>query len=414
MAFGSLHRLQIRWRNIGLVLLILFCWAVGSMPQLMRDLHGVNLYLVSLTGVLCTSATMAGLRYNLVNAAGRISAAWLVAFWAVMLIFYLAIYPISQWHIFGVGSDSEDALRIASTQLMQFHYPYYTHTYLGNPISPLPGAVLLAGPFQAVGRVSLQNVFWLAIFILFCIRLFRHRATVLAFLIVMTFGTLVTLNNFLAGTDYTVNLWYVCAASLLFLKAHVENYSTWKRLAAGVLLGVTLSSRPVYPLILIPLLIAYLSQHKDLRCALLNMSIPLLVAAAITAPFYFYDSVHFSPLRLADKLEFLSPNNARAALVILPMIAISIACSGFFVRLTMARLFLIAGIASSSILLTPGILLVLHTHSQLPDSSMLSYANVSVTLIALWAFCQFESTQGVAPGAERETSISQSAGRLGT
>jgi hypothetical protein len=388
------------WRT-GLSVLIVLCWAVGSVPLLAKYLHGVNLYASSLAGALCIATAIAGFRWILVARAGRVTVAWLVTFWAVMLALYLVLYPISQRHIAGVGSDSEDALRIAATQLMSLHYPYYARTYLGNLITPLPGAVLLAVPFQAVHRVSAQNIFWLAIFVGLCARFFRQRATALAFLAIMTFGNLVTLDQFVVGVDYTVNLWYVCAAVCVFLKAHEDNRSTWVRLAAGALLGVTLSSRPVYPLVFTPLLIAYLSQHKNLRGAIAAVVTPLLVAAGVTAPFYVYDPAHFAPLHIEQKLGFLPPPAAHMLLVVLPAMALLAACSGFFLRLTIARVFLIAGMASIVILLTPAVLLLLDRQSQEPSWALFGYANVSVTLIALWAFYALEDAPASIHGASR-------------
>jgi hypothetical protein len=388
---GSKQRLPSPSRNIGLIFLILFCWAVASIPQLAKYFHDLRLFLVFLTGALCIVVLVASLRWLLAKQTDRISTMAFVTFWSVMVILYLFLYPLSQRHAVGSGSDAEDALRVAATQLMQFHYPYYGRTFAGNPITPLPGAVLLAVPFQAVHRIGLQNIFWLAGFICFCAGFFRRRATALAFLIVMTFAALVSLDHFVVGGDYTVNLWYVCVASYLFVKAYDGNHRAWAGIAAGVLLGVTLSSRAVYPLVFIPLLTAYVRQHRSLLGAGLIMLNPLLVATVITVPFYFYDRAHFSPLHIAQKLNFLPPRQADMALILLTWVAISVACSGYFVRLTLARLFLIAGIASSSILLTPGILLLFSDQSQERGLGVLSYANVPATLIALWAFYQLEA-----------------------
>jgi len=39
-------------------------------------------------------------------------------------------------------------------------YPYYETSFLGNPISPMPGALLIALPFYVLGWTALQNIVW--------------------------------------------------------------------------------------------------------------------------------------------------------------------------------------------------------------------------------------------------------------
>jgi hypothetical protein len=74
------------------------------------------------------------------------------------------VYEVVQSGRFGGGSDSDDALVTGVYELAAGRYPYYVKTYLGNPISPLPGALILAAPFVAVGCVALAHVFWLFVF----------------------------------------------------------------------------------------------------------------------------------------------------------------------------------------------------------------------------------------------------------
>src|SRR5689334_12248535 len=78
----------------------------------------------------------------------------------LLLAVVLFIYPIANVHASMRGSDRDDALLDATAALLRGEYPYSRPTYLGNPITPLPGALLLAIPFVVIGNVALANFFW--------------------------------------------------------------------------------------------------------------------------------------------------------------------------------------------------------------------------------------------------------------
>ena len=86
---------------------------------------------------------------------------------------FAVLYPISLKHTLNVGSDREDALRIELNAVRHHQYPYGTHTFLGNPPTPLPGAMLLAALFFTIGHIAWQNFLWLALFFLFAVHFFR-------------------------------------------------------------------------------------------------------------------------------------------------------------------------------------------------------------------------------------------------
>ena len=66
----------------------------------------------------------------------------------------------------GGGSDSDDALNLATRALLHGEYPYRIRTYLGSPATYLPGSLLLAVPFVLLGNAAYQDLFWLAAFLL--------------------------------------------------------------------------------------------------------------------------------------------------------------------------------------------------------------------------------------------------------
>jgi hypothetical protein len=374
------------WRQRALIALIVLCWAVGALPQIAKYLSGTALIAATLAGAIVVLATVKLVLRSPSEPRPVRPLAWLCGFWLAMLLLYLVLYPLSQRHTVGIGSDAEDALRVAALQLTRLSYPYSAHTYIGNPITPLPGAILLALPFEPLGRVGLQNIFWLTVLIVLCTEWLGDWLKALGFLMVMSLEDLVSVDQFVTGGDYTVNTWYVCAAVMLFLGAHASARSVALRLGTAVLLGVTLSSRLVYPIVIVPLLAAYLARRRGPRAATLCLLTPLIVAIGITVPFYLYDPAQFAPLHVQQKLLFLPRAEAQAVLIGLPLAAALVACSGFLVHLTLARIFLIAGVASSTILLLPSVLMLLQTPVSQFNWQLLSYANASATFVALWAF----------------------------
>ncbi len=376
--------------DAGMFLLISLGWIVCSLSQMVRRAPHM-LAVGVLAGVLFIAIVMAGSRwYQRRPAVRQLHWAWLAAFWLLIAVLYAVVYHISQRHIFGPGSDSEDALRIAGSQMLQLHFPYYLHTYLGNAITPMPGATMLAIPFLLMGRVSFQNLVWMAAFILFCAKFFRFRSTALAYLLIFVLAAPDVLNDIAVGDDYCINTFYICTLTFLFLRTYQKNASGWQHIAAGILLGFALSSRPTY-IVIPPLALAYmLQQDKGTMTALRSFALPILVAAVITVPFYLYDPAHFSPSHVTGKLNFMAPLLAHILLVLLPVLAVLISCSGFFVRLTMPRLFLLAGIGSAVILMTSG-LIAFGIHNSNKGFESLDYSKAAVIFFALWAFSRFES-----------------------
>jgi hypothetical protein len=78
----------------------------------------------------------------------------------VVLAVTLFIYPKANIHTPMRGSDRDDALLDATSALLRGEFPYSRPTYLGNPITPLPGALLLAVPFVLAGNAALANALW--------------------------------------------------------------------------------------------------------------------------------------------------------------------------------------------------------------------------------------------------------------
>ena len=86
-------------------------------------------------------------RYSLAKFASRVTGRqvlWLGAVsFLLLLIAFAMVYPVADSGVMGGGSDDDDALDMATRELLHGRYPYHPRTYLGNPPAQLPGASLL-------------------------------------------------------------------------------------------------------------------------------------------------------------------------------------------------------------------------------------------------------------------------------
>lgn len=221
---------------------------------------------------------------------------------AAMLALFAVVYPYANAGMVGGGTDRDDALNVAVHELLNDRYPYYPRTYLGAPISPLPGALVLAMPFVLLGNSAYQNIFWLMLLLIaFAYYLGRWSQALMLFWLALACAP-VLWQEFLTGGDLLANSAIVTLFMLLTL--HVfrgPRPQIRQMLLPGLLLGIGLSSRANYLLVLAPLLVL-LWKQSGRRVALGYTAYVLLVAAVITVPFYLYDPAGFSPLHTLHKV----------------------------------------------------------------------------------------------------------------
>ncbi|MEO6656314.1 MAG: hypothetical protein ABIO36_09560 [Pyrinomonadaceae bacterium] len=219
----------------------------------------------------------------------------LVTFVVVIAIVIYA-YPIADSGVYGGGSDADDALILAANALIHGQYPFYPLTYLGNPIAPMPGSVILAVPFVFFALFALQNIFWLAVF--FCV-VRKHLNSsfyglVLLWLILIFSPSV--FQNLVTATDRVANALYILTAMWFMLKTIPRPASAvWKKILPTVLLGIGLSSRSNF-FFLVPLLFGILGQNTDWKTATKYLLLAGFVFALVTLPFWIYDPAGFTPL----------------------------------------------------------------------------------------------------------------------
>lgn len=257
----------------------------------------------------------------------RVQWKWMVALLVagvfLLLVAFEFAYPIANSGRFGPGSDRDEALNQAVAALLRGEYPYYQKTYLGNPISPMPGSLVLAAPFYWLfGNGAYQTAFWVGVFALVLI----DRRSVESFPRLMVFALAwlvspVLAQEFLTGGDLIANSLFMAVATYWVIEAlSSPDRSGWELLLASALLGICLSSRANF-MTIVPIIFFVAARVRGYAFALKHGLVAAAVFVALTGAFYFHDPAAFSPLHTANKLakfNGLLPN----AVVVVPLVTL--------------------------------------------------------------------------------------------
>jgi hypothetical protein len=199
------------------------------------------------------------------------------------------------------GSDRDDAVRIATTRLLDGEYTYGGLTYQGNPMYELPGAILLAAPFAALGILGAQNLLWLAL--MFLVLRWCVGAAVLALLAVwLALLSPEFWRELLTGGDIIANAAAVAALVVALVAAHRRGAAGWSTLALAAALGVVLSWRATF-LTILPLLFAAIGRSVGWQRSVRSTGTAVAAFAAVTLPFYLARPDEFTPADAGEKLE---------------------------------------------------------------------------------------------------------------
>ncbi len=187
--------------------------------------------------------------------------------------------------------------------MLEGEYPYYAETYFGNPISPMPGALLLAIPFVLLGNSAFQSFFWLLVFFVVMSRLLGDgRSALILFWAIFVLSP-VALQELVTGGDYLANSLYVLVFAVWTVNAASRlDTAVWMKLLPAILLGIGLSSRANFVLIM-PLVFAAMVHTSGWRPAIWHTAVAGAAFAAVTAPFYLYDPGGFSPLHASGMIS---------------------------------------------------------------------------------------------------------------
>ena len=377
-------------QQVGLILLIILGWLTCTAAVVEKYVPLRPAAFLCFLGCIFVAIIMTLLRWSYRR--GLDIPRWsLVALFAVLVLSFAFLYPKSLHHDeLRKGSDREDALRVELVAVTHNQYPYNARTFRNNPPTPLPGALWLASPFFFLGRIALQNLVWTAAFIVFLCRFFRRRSTVFAFVVLFLLTAFENLQDFVVGGDYITNFIYISIAVFLFTHTVERRRIDWLGILSVILLGVALSSRVIYMVVLFPLL-AFTWQRTSLRRTVILFAGVLAVAAMATLPV-------FSPHPISRLLAQLGQNHDKFQALpaylpgeLLPPIALFIASVSFFVPVNLSRIYLISGVATLVMLLPPmaGIVAAEGGLSR-PLNTNIEYLAVSVLFIGLWIFSRWE------------------------
>jgi hypothetical protein len=272
-----------------------------------------------------------------------------------LLVAFVIVYPVANSGLMGGGSDRDEALNIAVAELVHWRYPYYNKTYLEGPISPLPGAIVLAIPFVLIGNSAYQNFFWLMAFFQ-VIKIYLKDGRLALILIWSILGlSPEVLREFLTGGDGLANSIYILIFILMLIRVILKPINYLKIMSA-VLLGIGLSSRP-HLILLLPLVFSILIQKNGLKIATKYMLFICTALGAVTLPFYLYDPQAFSPLHQTTKLSQFS-SILPFSEIIIPLSGGTIACCLAFQRMDKKGILLMknCAIIQAFIILSPVVL----------------------------------------------------------
>jgi hypothetical protein len=242
-----------------------------------------------------------------------------------LTVAFVALHPFEDSRGPGKSSDRDEGLEMATGLLAKGETPYYPSNRTAGPLSLLPGSIFLAAPFVAIGKVGLQNVFWLAVFLIAAAAYFRDKAFALWALAVPLAVSEAALYEFISGGDLIANGIYVAVFFLLAMNRWEDpRIPAWQRWLACVLVGVGLASRANF-LLLLPVFGAALWRTAGWRVAVGAGLLTTLTTAAITLPFYLNDPEGFSPLLSRGKLGFVDESLPWAGTSIIGL-AILVSC----------------------------------------------------------------------------------------
>ncbi|MDP3731847.1 MAG: hypothetical protein Q8R31_02280 [Candidatus Omnitrophota bacterium] len=281
------------WSFIGLALSLILP-SLGQVYKYLKD-TGVFLYILSVFFILLILHKYCLKKFLSKITEKQIFYLTVVTFLLLIVLFFL-VYPLVNSGIVGGGSDRDEDANIATNELLHGRYPYYPKTYLGNSLTHLPGSLLLSVPFVLLGNSAYQNFFWLFIFIIVAKSLLRssHLALLLFWMILIL--SPVTAQEFVTGGDLLSNSIYILFF-IFFLVNNVlaPNAKEWKKILSAVLLGIGLSSRANF-ILLLPLVFFTLVKNKGLKDATMYTGLSCLIFLTLTLPFYLYDPRGFTPL----------------------------------------------------------------------------------------------------------------------
>jgi hypothetical protein len=317
-------QMVVAWRLIGGFAFALFLCSASLFHQYLGAV-GVYLYAPCLLAAVALAWYVAPIVHRRMSEKQALSL--IILLLLGLGILFLVGYPVANSGGLGQGSDRDEALQLATIRLVRGEYPYYVRTYLDNPITPLPGALLLATPFALLGNAASQNLLWLTLFLIVARLFFLDTRYTLAMLLSLLLFAPIIVREVVTGSDFLANSLYILLSIVLFVHATTRTNSQLAN-AAAILLGIALSSRANF-LFLLPVVFGALVQHRGWQIAMRYTTLVLLTCAAITLPFWLYDPKGFSPLHTIGEVaifDTLVPGSSYLFPFLTALVALFLSC----------------------------------------------------------------------------------------
>lgn len=237
---------------------------------------------------------------------------------ALVVAFVVGV-PAALGDALGAGSDRANALDVALSRLADGRYPYAATTYVGNPITPLPGALLLAAPFWwLTGSAAWQNVAW--VLVLLAVVGGGRRAWPAATCAFTVVGGLEVLREYLVGDDLVTGTVPALAATVWILRV-AARASVAALTASALVLGMVTCTRPHLALVVAVVAVAVGVLAGWRRAALVGVTAGL-VWAALIVPFLLGGTARFSPLHVAAKVT--GNRSVTVGIVVVALVAVAL------------------------------------------------------------------------------------------
>lgn len=246
-------------------------------------------------------------------------AAGVVAGLCLVVGFILIYESADSLRLVGRGSDRDDALGAAAESLWNGEHPYGRPTYLGNAISVLPGAIILALPLYALRLIPAASLLWLAVWIAAVCP--QPRKSLLG-LFWIALASPAALHDILTGGDLLANALYghLAARSVLSTTGRRE---IW---ASGLFLAFSAASR--WPMLVIwPIAVA--GRWSSLKNREARASTPALIASGLVLiglclPIWTWPT-DFSPLENWKKIGLSNPDAASSVVIVVCALLLTVA-----------------------------------------------------------------------------------------
>jgi hypothetical protein len=322
-------------QSIFYVAIVFILWLIPSIGLIHKYLGNIGI-LAALLFFLLLVLLIKILQRQLVTS---VPIWWFLALSIVAICVFIVLYPIAKSGVLGPGSDRDDALNVALRAFLAGQYPYSVDTYLGNPPTPMPGALILALPFYMLGNSALQNLIWIPGFIFWCATVFKDRMIALTYLALFVLASPAAMDDFVTGGDYLTNAIYVAVAMQVMITAEAGE-KVWFRRGAEIFLAIAISSRPIY-VIAIPVLAGVIYRMVGFRRMIDCILFVLAVCLLLNAPFYLYDPSRFPTAHLSKPSDFLPfPHGG----IILAILAGMIGYTSFFIRNDLHLIYALFGV----------------------------------------------------------------------